>query len=402
MFSHLRIYDPHERWLVGLADLSLATVSAVTRLWPRQQATRTVPRRILLLRLERIGDLLMTLGAIAAVRELAREAEIDLVVGSWNASVASLIREVDQVETFDAPWLAGETSGLPSATLLRRALAWRARHYDLAINFEGDIRSNILMALSGARQRVGFAMAGGGALLTDPVEHDPGLHTAVNARRLVSRALELGDSARNGNAAVNASLPRLNLPDDARRRARQLLSGAGTGSLLVGIQASAGRAIKQWDPARMAEVGARLVRERGATLVLTGAAGDKSLLDQVKAALPPDVPSVELSGETDLIVLAAVLEQLALFITCDTGPMHLAAAVGTPIVAIFGPSLPPRYAPLSTRAKIVRIDIWCSPCNRLRRPPSRCIGHIPDCLTGIESGAVLEAALELLDATGAR
>ena len=86
MFSHLRIYDPHERWLVGLADLSLATVSAVTRLWPRQQATRTVPRRILLLRLERIGDLLMTLGAIAAVRELAREAEIDLVlIWSWAA-----------------------------------------------------------------------------------------------------------------------------------------------------------------------------------------------------------------------------------------------------------------------------------------------------------------------------
>ena len=104
------------------------------------------------------------------------------------------------------------------------------------------------------------------------------------------------------------------------------------------------------------------------------------------------MPLVQLPVETDLIVLSAVLERLALFITGDTGPMHLAAAVGTPVLAIFGPSLPTRYAPLSSQSRMVRIDIPCSPCNLMRRPPERCVGHVPDCLAGIESAQVLKTA----------
>jgi ADP-heptose:LPS heptosyltransferase len=77
--------------------------------------------------------------------------------------------------------------------------------------------------------------------------------------------------------------------------------------------------------------------------------------------------------------------------------MHLAAAMGTPVLAIFGPSLPTRYAPLSPTSRIVRIDIPCSPCNLMRRPPHRCVGRVPDCLAGIESVQVLEAANEMLD-----
>jgi ADP-heptose:LPS heptosyltransferase len=131
--------------------------------------------------------------------------------------------------------------------------------------------------------------------------------------------------------------------------------------------------------------------------VLIGSVGDRPVLDAVRAAWPADVPLVELPVETDLVVLAAVLERLTLFITGDTGPMHLAAAMGTPVLAIFGPSLPTRYAPLSPRSKIVRIDIPCSPCNLMRRPPERCVGHVPDCLAGITSITVLRAAEEMLD-----
>jgi ADP-heptose:LPS heptosyltransferase len=78
--------------------------------------------------------------------------------------------------------------------------------------------------------------------------------------------------------------------------------------------------------------------------------------------------------------------------------MHLAAAVRTPVLAIFGPSLPTRYAPLSERSQIVRIDIPCSPCNLMRHPPERCRGHVPDCLAGITSAQVLRAANEMLAA----
>ena len=77
--------------------------------------------------------------------------------------------------------------------------------------------------------------------------------------------------------------------------------------------------------------------------------------------------------------------------------MHLAAAVGTPVVAVFGPSDPARYAPSDPVHQIVRIDLPCSPCNRIRLPPERCVGHIPDCLTGVDVEMVYRAAERTLE-----
>ena len=190
MFDHLQIPYRQERALVGLADAGL---SAAKRLgWPRASAASTSPpRRILLLRLERVGDLVMVLEAVAMVRAIAPEAAIDLVVGSWNRSLADLIPGV-QVETLDVPWMARERAGLSWTQLVQRARAWRRKAYDLAINFEPDIRSNLLMALSGARRRVGFVSGGGGAVLTDAIAPDPHAHIAENAKALVARAFARG------------------------------------------------------------------------------------------------------------------------------------------------------------------------------------------------------------------
>jgi len=393
VFDHLQIPYRQERALVGLADVGL---SAAKRLgWPRTStAADASPRRILLLRLERVGDLVMVLDAIAMVRALAPDATIDLVVGSWNRALAGLIRGV-QVETLDVPWMAREGAGLSWTQLVQRARAWRREAYDLAINFEPDIRSNLLMALSGARRRAGFVSGGGGAVLTDAIAPDPHAHIAENAKALVARAFER-TAAPMAQGRVSS---KLQIPEDARRRAAELVATPKHGSPLVGIQPAAGRRIKEWDPLRFAEVGAALARARDASVVLIGSTGDKPVVDAVRAAWPSDVPLMEVPADIDLVLLTAVLERLTLFITGDTGPMHLAAAVDTPVLAIFGPSLPTRYAPLSARSRIVRIDIACSPCNLMRQPPSRCLGRVPDCLAGISSDVVLRAALEMLDAS---
>jgi ADP-heptose:LPS heptosyltransferase len=95
-----------------------------------------------------------------------------------------------------------------------------------------------------------------------------------------------------------------------------------------------------------------------------------------------------------------VLEGARLVLTGDTGPMHLAAAVRAPVVAIFGPSMPWRYAPRDTAHRVVRVDLWCAPCNMIRKPPERCVGHTPDCLTGVTVDAVVEAARALAAETG--
>ena len=180
------------------------------------------------------------------------------------------------------------------------------------------------------------------------------------------------------------------------RSAAAQLAASGPGPI-VAIHTSGGRAIKQWEPDRFAAIAATLANTHGARILLTGSATDRPLTDVVKAAVPAD-RLIDVVGNADLLVLAALLERVELLITGDTGPMHLASAVGTPVVAVFGPSDPVRYAPSGVSDRVVRVDLPCSPCNRIRLPPARCVGHTPDCLVGVSVDRVLEAALSVLSA----
>jgi ADP-heptose:LPS heptosyltransferase len=380
----LNIYDRRERALVEAADAALWPAGLARRVMRRTAASP--PQRILCLRLERIGDLLMTLPAIAELRALAPGAGIDLVVGSWNREIAATIRAIDRVETLDAAWLTRESGGRGPLALIRDGRHWRSRRYHLAINFEPDIRSNLLLAASGADRLGGFASGGGGALLDVALDYDPRAHTADNAIALVRAAL--------GGAAPSAASPALALPEAARADARRLLQTLPPGTR-IGIHPGGGRPVKQWPESRFAEVAARMIADRDAVIVVTGAPGDRAQVDVVRTGLPAE-RVLDLCGRADLVTLAAVLAEIDLLVTGDTGPMHLAHAIGTPVVAVFGPSDPARYAPRGARDRVVRIDLPCSPCNRIRLPPARCTGHTPDCLFGIDVAQVVTAIDEVL------
>ncbi|HUR33924.1 MAG TPA: glycosyltransferase family 9 protein [Vicinamibacterales bacterium] len=396
----LQIYDRRERALVTAADRLLALGVALTEPLRRRRAP-AAPRRILLLRLERIGDLLMVLPAIADLQALAAQAEIDLVVGSWNADLARAIRPIRRVHTLDAAWLARGGHGLGMYSLLRAAWGWRRERYDLVINFEPDARSNLLAASAGAAWTAGYRSGGGGALLDLALDYDPRAHTTDNARRLVTAALGPRDSgAALQAAAINpdapiAVPPVLTIPAPAQASAARLL-GAVDGPL-IGIHVSGGRAIKQWPPDRFAEVARRLIDEAGGTIVLTGSRDDRPLVQTMRRELPPD-RTIDLAGDIDLLALGAILGRLDVLLTGDTGPMHLAHAVATPIVAVFGPSDPARYAPRGSLDRVVRVDLPCSPCNRIRLPPARCTGHTPDCLRFVNADAVFSAVMSVLSA----
>jgi len=403
----LNIADARERRFVAAADALLRAAGSLSR--RRARPPRNQIERILVLRLERIGDLMMSLPALHVLRQAAPHAQIDLVTGSWNEPLARLITGVDRVETLDARWLSRGAGGLGMAALARRAWRWRRRHYDVAINLEGDIRSNLLLALAGSRWTAGFDMAGGGPVLDEAVAFVAADHTTSNAVALVATALGEALPSRGTRigtareAAAALPLAGLRLPPEARARAAQLLHlDAHTTLPLVGIQTGAGRLVKQWPSDRLAEVAARLSTECRATIVLTGSQEDRGAADLITSALPASAAVIDLVGTDDLVTLAAVLERLSLLITPDTGPMHMAAALGTPVVAIFGPSSPDRWGPLATHARILRVELPCSPCNRIRRPPDRCVGHTPDCLASIRVEEVYAAAAELLRDAPAR
>jgi lipopolysaccharide heptosyltransferase II len=381
----LQIHRSRDRALVRAADAALAPL----RWWPTRRPSAEV-RRVLLLRLERIGDLLMTLDAIADAKRAWPGAHIDLAVGAWNEPLASLIGDVSTVTVASAPWLARRDAETSWGRLVAAARAWRRARYDVVVNFEPDVRSNLLAWMTGAPQRAGYSSGGGRACLTQAFEYDPRVHVSTQARRLVARAAGLGEPA--GNPAPTGA--RLTIPPDARARAMAVLSAATRP--LVGLHASGGRQSKQWHVERFAAVGRRVVQARGGTIVLTGSAADRPLVEAVAAGMP-GVPVVDAAGVLDLPALAALLGALDALVTSDTGPMHLAAAMSVPVIALFGPSDPARYGPRAPHERILRVDLPCSPCGQVRMPPERCRGHVPDCMNGITVDATVAATLELLD-----
>jgi lipopolysaccharide heptosyltransferase II len=388
MFAGLQIPRRRERWLVGVADLALSPLR-----WRRAAPHPAVPRRILLLRLERIGDLIMALPAIRQLRAALPEATIDLAVGSWNRDLAALISGLDRIETLDVPWLAREGTGQSWRSLVSAARTWRGR-YDTIVNFEPDIRSNLLAWLSRAPRRVGYRTGGGGAFLTEAYAYDPHAHVSDNAQRLVAHLV----GNRRGRAGDVARLPALQPTADVTARAAAMV--ASRRRHLIGVHVSGGRESKQWHLDRFASVAREVARRHDATIVLTGAADDRRMIDAVKAALSDDVHVIDVGGVLDLPALSGVLAALDVLVTSDTGPMHLAAAVGTPVVALFGPSEPRRYGPIGSGHQILRVDLPCSPCGLVRLPPERCRGHVPDCMDAITVDRVVGAVTTVLDARG--
>ena len=380
----LQIYDRRERALVTAGDAVLSAAASLVAPF-RRRAVPAEPARILLFRLERIGDLLMVLPAIADLRAAAPAAQIDLVVGSWNEEVARSVRGLDRVFRLDPPWLTRGSGGTTLRAVMRAVGEWRTSSYDVAINFEPDVRSNLIVAMAGARWTAGYRSGGGGAVLDQALVYQPSAHTTDNARRLIASLFSV--------PVRSPGLP-LDVPEHSRQEAAALIGRAR--SPLVAVHVAGGRQIKQWDPERFGAVARTLVEARRATIVLTGGPGDEALVEAVRCRLPPE-HVVDATRASGLLAVGAILQRCDLMITGDTGPMHLAAAVGTPIVAVFGPSDPRRYAPRGARDRIVRIDLPCAPCNRIRLPPARCTGRTPDCLALLTPDRVVDAALAILD-----
>ena len=346
------------------------------------------------------------------------------MVGSWNADLARLIPVIDRVETLDVPWLspragadhpgylwprrpragAGRASTWPSTsspTSAATCSSWPAAPPAApASDRRGAARAAdrpaaVRPVVSRRRQRP----ASGGADAAHPL--------AAGADEIVPAA---GRSFRTGTRSVDnasASSALRHSSSTPVPEPRSLLAGprrlGGGSSASTPLPA---RAVKEWPAERFAAAASRLSRTRSkATFVLLGSAAERSPRrgGHRERCRPTSVPCRSRRPRRRLWDLAAVLERHgAADRTGDTGPMHLAAAVGTPVVAIFGPSDPQRYAPLGAPSAVVHADLWCRPCNRVRRPPARCRSATPECLVGVSVDAVVKAARRLLAAGSAR
>lgn len=315
-----------------------------------------------------IGDVVMSLGALRDVRRNFPAARLDVLARPWVSGLYAAVREVDGVVE-SGGWRA-------DAARLRGA-------YDVAIHLPNSFGSALPAWRAGVRERWGYATDGRGPLLTRRAR----VPRDVRGRSQVYyyRAM-LGGVGLAVSASPDVSIT---CPPAWRAAGAEKLGGAADGWVGLNPGAFYGTA-KRWMPERFAAVGSFLARRAGLGVAVVGGPDERPAGEAIAALVGPRCRV--LCGETTLPELVGVLASLRLLVTNDSGPMHLASAVGTPLVALFGPTDWRETAPFAGPHRVVREPVHCSPC-ALRECPidHRCMRRI-----GVER--VAAEALSLLGA----
>jgi heptosyltransferase II len=337
-----------------------------------------------------VGDAVMSVPALREIRRIFPAARISLLVRPWVRDVYSAVDFVDETIDFDKDGPHRGTGGI-----LRLGGQLRDRRFDLAILLQNAFEAAFVAFSAGIPLRLGYARDARSLLLTHAPPIDPAvrkLHQCYYYLGILSGAGLL--PARIWEGGYEPSIA-VGVRDTDRESARRMLLAGGIGEreLVVGINPGAyyGGA-KRWVSERYAKVADALYRTHGAKIVIFGAANERRIADEVAGLM--DCPSLVLAGRTTLGELMGLLATCRLLITNDSGPMHLAAALGTPQLAIFGSTSEIATGPVSPRARVIKHQVDCNPCF-LRECPIDF-----RCMTRITVETVLKAADDELGRSG--
>ncbi len=350
---------------------------------------RDAVRRILIIKPSSLGDVVHALPTLQALRSRFPSAHIAWVVEEENADLLQGHPALDEIVLLRRGRWRREL-GVRGA--LAEIWSWarriRARSDDLVIDLQGLLKSAWIVLLSRAPYKVGLGEGREGSTwcLTHVLPAERGPCHAVDRYLRVARFL-----------GAEVTTPAFHIPVDpaSEARARDLLreAGAAPGRPSVILHAAARWGTKLWEEERFARLGDLLHTRWGATVLLTGTGADRPLLDAIARRM--EYPASVLAGGTTLRELAALLRRVDLMVSVDSGPLHIASALGTPVVALFGPTDPRRTGPYGFGGAVLRVDLPCSPCRK-----ARC--QIADerlCMRSLHEEAVLQAAEKILERT---
>lgn len=327
---------------------------------------RIPAERIVLVKLGAIGDVVNTLPFANRLRAGYPQARISWVIAPLSHALLEGHPSVDEFLVFDAQ---------QPASWPRFVRELRARRPELALDLQRLIKSGLITRASGARSRLGFDRARckeQSHLFTNlriPPNPAPGV--------TVAQYLEFADFLE-----CPPQTPTWKLPFTP-------FGGARPGERIVVLNIGASWSSKHWAHERWAELARRLGEELGASVHLSGGAQDRGAAAEIAALAR--VPLVSHAGEFDLRQTAGLLASSELVISGDTGPLHMAVALGRPVVALFGAADPRRTAPFGRPDSVVRHPVECSPCRKRVCPVP---GH--PCMAGLTVAVVLAAARERL------
>jgi lipopolysaccharide heptosyltransferase I len=345
--------------------------------------------KILIVRLSALGDVVHVLPALAAIREALPAATIGWAVEERAASLLEGHPQIDRLHVI--PRAALETAVRERAPLAFLATAGRAvrelrrERYQVSLDFQSNLRSSLLAILSGARFRIGqpraYAKEGSRALV----------HWAPRAvsRETHKIVRNLALLAPLGVAPARPPRPLVPEPASSRALAEAFVAESGGRPLVVlhpGV--SAFGSFKAWREEGYARLAERLAREREVRVAIAwGGAKEREAAERVAAGARGGVVLAPKTGS--ILDLAALLRRASLFVGADSGPLHLAAALGTPVVGLYGPKDPRTYGPYWENGRTLRKGVPCSPCGY-----RRCAR--PECMTLITASEVFAVAAGLV------
>ncbi len=412
------------RWRISVGILD-AVGSILMAIWRAFRPGRRVdsPRKILVVQLDHMGDAILSTPIFPRLRAAYPDATIDVLASPSNREVFEADPEVDRVHLADRNWFERQPGrrALGSAVwTLGRTL--RSGGYDLGIDVRGDILTVFVLALAGIPRRLGWAMGGGGFLLTDVARWVPGRHEVASRIALLD-CLGLPDDAParvrvhatdrdrvrvaqklrdawpgrpgrgmpwprlgRGSPGIATSSAFLSWQDEpnAWDEPDSLHAGRfGDSAPLLAIHLGAGAAAKRWPTRHWRDLIARFL-EDGWRVILVGGPDDVA----VASAIEGHARLRDWTGRLAVTETAALLERADLFIGSDSGPAHLAASASTASVILFsGTNRPGQWRPWSRRALILRQKVACRPCHHKTCP----LADHP-CMTGLDPDRVYHSA----------
>ncbi len=371
---------------------------------------------VALIRPDHLGDLLFSTPALRLLREAFPQAHITCLVGPWSKAVIENNPHVDEIALCPFPGFTRQKKRSiiePYVTLLQHARQLRQRGFDLAIVLRFDHWWGALLAyLAGIPRRVGYDIAEVRPFLTDTVPYSSECHEVEQNLALMERVSSFGfgvsgcrgqacpepcpEHSRRGGRRVGSWPLEFNLTAEDEGFAEGYLMGhgVGDGDLLVGIHPGAGAPVKLWRNEAWAQVADVLAQRYGAKVILTGSAEESPLCRAIAEGMTSK--PIVAAGETSLGGLAAIMARCRLVLGVDSGPLHLAVAMGTPTVHLFGPVDSRAFGPWGNPARhiVVTSEMDCIPCNRLDYAPAELHQH--PCVRNIGVEQVLEAVDKLI------
>ena len=352
-------------------------------------------RRILCVRLDNLGDLVMTGPAIRALAESGSDRRISLLTSPAGTKAASLLPGVDEVIGYGAPWMKSTPVGRGSEPDERMVARLREGRFDAAVVFtvysQSPLPAALLLHLAGIPLSLAYCRENPYGLLSDWIEEpEPERTVRHEVRRHLDLVAEVGAHAKDERLRV---IPRRRARENvaAILRLHGLSGGAGAGRDWFVVHPGATAPSRRYPPEMYARALRIIAKEERLIPVLTGSRSEAGLTARIGEEA--GVPVVDLAGRLDLHELTALLERAPLLLANNTGPAHLAAGTGTPVVDLYALTNP-QHTPWLIPSRVLYQDVPCRFCYRSVCPQ----GHHA-CLRGVAPEEVARAVAELLEET---